>query len=127
MESNNTKAEPIKAKAQFYAVCFAGLQEIAKESGYNLIMHGSMHRDMDLVAVPWIDEPCTHIQLLHRFCKHLGVFVYDDVSHYMPAMLPGGRQTYVINLNRGGKFNGYSDEQWYLDISITPLLINKTE
>jgi hypothetical protein len=39
----------------------------------------------------------------------------------MYSVLPGGRANYVINLNRGGRWNQYLDEQWYIDISFTPL------
>jgi hypothetical protein len=115
--------KPIKPKPHFYAHCFAGLQEIAKEKGYNLLIHGSMNRDMDLVAVPWVDEPSTHADLLMAFTAFLGVpYLTDtnDVPHHF-SLLPGGRSSYIIDLNRGGRFNGYQDEQYYLDISITPL------
>lgn len=112
--------KPIKVKPHFYAVCLEGLQQIAKEMGYNLLMHGSMNRDMDLVAVAWIDEPKTHIELIQAFCDYLGVPKFNDAEHYMYSVLGGGRHSYVINLNRGGKFNGYLDAQYYLDISFTP-------
>ncbi len=117
--------KPIKVKPHFYAHCFYSLSEIAREAGYNLLLHGSMNRDMDLVAVPWIDEPKTHSELLRSFCKHLGVPVSlktDGTEDWMYSVLPGGRHSYIINLNRGGRFNGYLDEEYYLDISITPLL-----
>jgi hypothetical protein len=39
----------------------------------------------------------------------------------MYSVLPGGRHSFVINLNRGGRWNQYLDEQWYIDISFTPL------
>ena len=116
--------KPIKAKPHFYAVCLAGLQQIAVDMGYNLLIHGSMNRDMDLVAVPWIDEPKTHAELLKALCEYLGVRFLTDkdgVPHHL-SILPGGRSAYVIDLNRGGKFNGYLDEQYYIDISITPLV-----
>lgn len=114
------ETKPVKAKPHFYATCLLGLQEIAKENGYNLVIHGSMNRDMDLVAIPWTDDPKPHFELLTAFCEYLGVFAYDDIKYYNFSLLPGGRSSYIINLNRGGKFNGYTDEQWYLDISITP-------
>lgn len=117
--------KPIKAKPHFYAHCFQGLIEIAKAKGYNLLLHGSMNRDLDLVAVPWIDDPATHIELLDSFCEFLGVPLQrdpDDKPAYLYSVLGGGRHSYVINLNRGGRFNGYIDEQYYLDISITPLI-----
>lgn len=124
----DTVDKPIKAKPHFYSVCFQGLQKIARDFGYNLLIHGSMDRDMDLVAVPWINEPKTHLELLEAFSNYLGVPIpidQDNKPHYMYNVLPGGRHSYVINLNRGGKFNSYLDAQYYLDISITPL--NKTQ
>ena len=94
---------------------------IAKDLGYNLLLHGSANRDMDLVAVPWVNEPASHYELLCAFCSHLGVLPYDKAESFGFSMLPGGRYSYIINLNRGGAWNNYFNEEWYLDISITPL------
>ena len=30
------------------------LCDVAREMGYALALHGSMNRDMDLIAVPWV-------------------------------------------------------------------------
>jgi len=120
------QVKPIKAKPHFYAVCLKPMQEIAKEMGYNLIVHGSMDRDLDLVAVPWINEPKPEVELIQKLDRYLKGVQYADesaLSGYMFSVLPGGRHSYVINLNRGGPFNGYADEQYYLDISITPLVL----
>ena len=116
--------KPIKAKPHFYAVCLQPLQEIAKSMGYNLLVHGSMNRDMDLIAVPWIDNPHPEKELIKAFDMYLRGVCYDDGCEergYMYSVLPGGRKSYVINLNRGGNWNNYTDEQYYLDISITPI------
>lgn len=116
--------KPIKAKPHFYSVCLEAMQQIAKDAGYNLLVHGSMNRDLDLVAVAWVDEPKTHIELLDSFCEYLGVpreeKTESNQKPYLHSVLGGGRDSYVINLNRGGKFNGYLDVQYYLDISFTP-------
>jgi hypothetical protein len=124
--TNNPKStKPIKAKPHFYSVCLEGLMNIAKEHGYNLVVHGSMSRDFDLVAIPWIDEPKSHIEMLDAFCEFLGVRIPYTDNHgrdYQYSLLGGGRSSYVINLNRGGRFNGYLDAEYYLDISITPLM-----
>lgn len=112
--------KPIKVKPHFYANCLFELQRIARDLGYNLLIHGSMDRDLDLVAVPWVNEPKSHLELLRGFCDYLGVFAYDDIKYYNFSLLPGDRSSYIINLNRGGKYNGYEDAQYYLDISITP-------
>lgn len=133
-----SEPKPIKARPAFYAHIYTALQGFARELGYNLLIHGSMNRDMDLVAVPWSDEPKSHLELLQTFSKFLngvegGALVNDQFftyeqeeqdileKYYCFSRLPGGRSSYIINLNRGGKFNGYIDEQYYLDISITPL------
>lgn len=119
------ESKPLKAKPHFYAVVFADLQKTAYDRGYNLVLHGSLARDMDLVAIPWVDIPASHYDLLAAFCDYLGVSIPTDASgnpDYLHSVLPGGRHSYVINLNRGGKFNGYLDLEYYLDISITPLV-----
>lgn len=117
--------KPVKAKPYFYSCCLKAMQEIAVEHGYNLLIHGSMNRDMDLVAVAWVDEPKTHVELLDAFSEYLGVprmRTTDGSVPYDFSTLPGGRSTYLINLNRGGRYNNYTDEQYYLDISFTPTI-----
>ena len=118
------ETKPLKPKPQFFALCFVALQEIAKKKGYNLVMHGSFNRDMDLIAIPWTDSPRPEIELIQAFDMHLRGIQYEDVvaeRGYHFSVLPGGRHSYVIHLNRGGYWNMYVDEQYYLDISITPL------
>jgi len=127
-ECQGNSGKPIKAKPHFYAVCLKPMQEIAKGMGYNLIVHGSMDRDLDLVAIPWINEPKSEVELIQTLDVYLKGIRYSDesaLSGYMHSILPGGRHSYVINLNRGGAFNSYTDEQYYLDISITPLVISQ--
>lgn len=116
--------KPAKAKPAFYALCYQELQAIARDMGYNLLLHGSMDRDMDLVAVAWVDKPMPHTEVLNAFCKALGVNPPKNklgFNEYLFKKLPAGRSGYIINLNRGGKFNGYFDQQMYLDISFTPI------
>lgn len=110
------------------------MQAIAKEYGYNLVIHGSMAHDLDLIAVPWVDDPRPEEELIARLGleisgKNTPVSVIREV--YMYKELPGGRHSYVINLNRGGygrNENGdidptafTPDPEWYIDISVTPL------
>lgn len=114
--------KPIAAKPALYAIYYEPLKLIAAGCGYNLLIHGSLNRDMDLVAVPWQNSPSSHLELLHGFCDYFGVTKLDDAKDYMHNVLPGGRDAYVINLNRG-KFSEHHDPQYYVDISITPLVI----
>lgn len=118
------KEKPIKAKPVFYACCYEPLKDIAKEMGYNLLINGSLNRDMDLVAIPWVNEPKPMIDVVIAFDKYLRGTHYEETCAergYMYSVLAGGRHSFVINLNRGGHWNQYLDEQWYVDISFTPL------
>lgn len=119
--AHEKKPKPIKARPHFYSTCLPEMQEISMGCGYNLIAHGSMNRDLDLVAIPWTDEPEDHFTLLCKLEKFLKGVQQSSISGYNGSLLPGGRMTYHIDLNRGGRYNNYLDEQWYLDISITPL------
>jgi len=117
--------KPVKAKPAFYALCYQKLQSVARDMGYNLLIHGSMDRDMDLVVVAWIDNPKPHIEVLNAFSEALGVNPIKNklgFNDYLFKKLPAGRSSYIINLNRGGLFNGFFDEQMYLDISFTPTI-----
>lgn len=40
-----------------YAAMYADLAEVCRKHGYALTIHGSLARDFDVVAVPWIEEP----------------------------------------------------------------------
>lgn len=118
------KEKPIKAKPVFYACCYEPLKVIAKEMGYNLLINGSLNRDMDLVAIAWSDEPKPMKEVVVAFDKYLRGIHYAEESiesGYMYSVLPGGRHSFVINLNRGGRWNQYLDEQWYVDVCFTPL------
>ncbi len=47
-----------------YAYYLGLLQDKAREMGYNLVLHGSLNRDCDLIAIPWTNEPQPHFELI---------------------------------------------------------------
>jgi hypothetical protein len=49
--------KPKPNNAPTYMCLYPGLAEIARANGYALAVHGSLARDMDLIAVPWIESP----------------------------------------------------------------------
>ena len=118
------KEKPLHVKPTFYSYCYESLKEIAKEYGYNLVLHGSMNRDLDLIAIPWVDEPKDEVDMLIAFQEYLCGFKTINATKdtFCFSVLPGGRNSYVISMNRVGKWNNYIDEQYYVDISITPLI-----
>jgi len=118
--------KPIKAKPALFCFFYEDIKIIAKEYGYNLVLHGSMNRDLDLIAIPWVDEPKDEFEMIKAFERHFFGRDSDYKEHYLHSVLPGGRNSYVINLNRGGKWNEYHDPEYYIDISVTPLLPKQT-
>ncbi len=120
MKGKNGK--PIRVKPGMYAIFFTQMKAIAEDYGYNLLLNGSLDRDMDLVAVPWVDKPQDEQEMIKDFQKYLKGIVTlmsDNKVHY--TVLPGNRHAYVIELNRGdrhGEWTRFEDEEYYLDISV---------
>ena len=119
-------SKPIKVKPGMYALFFERLKQIAKEYGYNLVLHGSMDRDLDLIAIPWVDNPGSKLSMVIDFQEYLTGKIPDNAKkeHFSHSILPGGRDSYVIHLNLGdksGEWNRFENEQYYIDLSITPL------
>lgn len=116
--------KPTHAKPSLYAYYFLALKEIALEYGYNLVLHGSLNRDLDLIAIPWQEEVKDEFEMINALSKYLTGKISDYKTHYLYSELPAGRHSYVINLNRGGyqgKDDQYVDDpQYYIDVSVTP-------
>jgi hypothetical protein len=125
------------AKPQLYAYYFLQLKEVAKDYGYNLVVHGSLNRDLDLIAIPWVNDPKPDLELVRALAECLGGKVMSkgiegQTNPYISS-LPGGRVNYVIDLNRGGykkndqgeivePFEFTADPEYYIDISVTPFV-----
>lgn len=115
----NTSKKPTHAKPSLYAYYFYYLKEIAVEYGYNLVLHGSLNRDLDLIAIPWEEKIGNVDEMIEEFAKFMGGLVMEQ-SEESKHCFPHGRVSYVINLNRAGKWNNYQDAKYYIDISVTP-------
>ena len=123
--------KPKHIKPGLYAIIYEQLKDIAKEYGYNLVVHGSMNRDLDLIAIPWDDHCCfTKEQIMIKdFQEYLtGNAFHKSNGEISYKILPGGRHGYIIELNRGnkhGEWVRFEDCQYYLDISVVPLYLIK--
>src|ERR1700749_1699033 len=95
--------KPIHVKPSLYAYYFLQLKEIALKYGYNLVLHGSLNRDLDLIAIPWEKTIGSHTEMVQEFADALGGYIltnsvpnpklYSEHQH--------GRMIYIININRG--------------------------
>jgi hypothetical protein len=89
---------------------FTMLARIAQEHGYCLALHGSMIRDLDVVAVPWVSKCSPVGVLVDSLCSALGGFMDDGVPLGGADQRAHGRLTYRLRLNAG----------LYVDLSVVP-------
>lgn len=98
-----------KAFPALYCQLFPELVEIANFKGWALAIHGSIQRDLDLVAVPWVESASPEQELVDAFVEQLaGVLAQHRAGTAAPK--PHGRRAYTIIL-RGGAF---------IDLSVMP-------
>lgn len=81
-----------------YCAVWPDLVPLAKELGYALMVHGSLARDLDLVAVPWVEEasdPAVLAEAIRaKFDSWTGVAKLDETT----CDKPHGRMGCLINL-----------------------------
>lgn len=82
------------------------------ENGYALALHGSMGRDLDLVAIPWTDEAVAAEELVERIRELVDGFIVDHPDHpeTNPTHKPHGRLAWAIHVGAGA----------YIDLSVMP-------
>lgn len=84
------------------------LVEVARANGYALALHGSLQRDLDLIAVPWAEAAVSPVELI----RALGQVFDLEPNHPIdkPGKKPHGRLSWTLPLWWGA----------YLDISVMP-------
>lgn len=55
--------------AIFWVFRFPELREAAAECGWALGVHGSVHHDLDLMAMPWVEDHTTADELAERLAE----------------------------------------------------------
>lgn len=102
-----------------YAVLYPALVLIARKHGYALAVHGSMARDFDLIAVPWIADAGDPFQMVEEMKEAVhGVYTHHEFDHLlsngsMTSKLHG-RMAWSIHLTDKGAFGPY------IDLSVMP-------
>lgn len=121
--------KPIHAKPSLYAFYFDVIKEIGLQYGYNIVLHGSMNRDLDLIAIPWQEQIGDKMEMLDRIAEAIGGHILFETEEDRKKFREKfhGRQCYVININRTIKakvqgmiteFEEHNDPQYYIDISV---------
>jgi len=116
----------IRRAHKLVAILLPALREVARRHGYALAVHGSLERDIDLLAVPWRDgafDADTLARAIHAACEAVmgcavGPAGWTASAKWEPppgslpnpAHKPHGRRAWSIHLGGGP----------YLDLSIMP-------
>lgn len=91
--------------APAYVAFYPLLTEIAREHGYALAIHGSVNSDMDLIAVPWVDDAKSVKELIEAIStyasKVMSVMFKDPIVLHGPEHKPFGRMAYTIQIGNG--------------------------
>lgn len=96
------------------------LRAIAWDHGYALAVHGTVRRDIDLVAVPWIEHAASEGALMRALVAEVGRYTearvrrVDEARDYCRLERPHGRVGYAVHLT--WDFGAGP----YLDISVMP-------
>lgn len=94
-----------------YATYYGIMKTIAEKYGYAIALHGTMTRDLDLIAIPWIDEPKSIIDMMHEFNDQIGES-RTGRPYTSTENKPHGRVAYTLATGGGG----------YIDLSVMPTL-----
>ncbi|MFA4971819.1 MAG: hypothetical protein WC683_04350 [bacterium] len=97
----------------FYSFYYTALAATARRYGYALALHGSMQRDLDMIAVPWTDKAVSAERLIEVLRTRHGLFKGQPAG----AKMPHGRRCWSL------MFGGHA----YADISVLPRRKAKAE
>jgi hypothetical protein len=86
------------------------IRALAKEIGYAIAVHGSLERDLDLIAAPWSEMALTrnYSEVMHHIASGLGGKVIEI------QVKPLGRRACTIQMN------GYYKP---IDLSVMPFIV----
>ncbi len=109
------RRKPVSYPAAAYAFIVPLAQGIARPLGYCVSVHGSMNRDLDLLATPWTEEAVS-AHLLHKaLFEAFNPYTMDKASHEFhtrPEKKPHGRLAWTILLL----------DSCHIDLSVMPRL-----
>lgn len=106
---NARKAEHCTAH---YVEMIGAIRGVADRLGYAIGVHGSLARDIDLIAVPWTQD-CETAERLAKGVEAIAhAFIPEHMRHptQPPTARPHGRLTWTIHLEGGP----------WIDLSVMP-------
>ena len=101
-----------------YVECLPICRDVARQHGYAIGFHGSGQRDLDLIAVPWIETVSPVNVLVGAICNAVDGYIVSyaevedgDEVRKNPVHRPHGRLAWSIHI-------GALSDNLYIDISV---------
>lgn len=102
----------------FYAVTYAELRLVAKKHGYALALHGSLRTDLDIVAIPWVEDCSDEETLVKAIVEACGGAISPNSGN--PGIKSHGRHAWTILLMGCSATVPTSERATYVDLSVMP-------
>lgn len=80
----------------YAAAMYPDLARIFVDHGYALAAHGSLARDFDLIAIPWVDKPSTHDVVIDAILSKFAIEIIGE-----PTCKPHGRVSHSLSVGFG--------------------------
>ena len=101
----------------YYLKIIPVIRQVARDLGYAIGVHGTLSKDLDLIAVPWTVGQSNHLDLLESI--QMVIAGYKGLDHkrektddpYIAQDMPHGRRSYII----------WIGVHAHIDIAITPV------
>ena len=106
MDTFGPKVRPIA-----YVCHLPRITALAREYGYAIAVHGSLQRDLDLIAVPWSEVATDDETLVLAIARMVGGFILD---HERAMAKPHGRKAWTIHMGAG----------LWIDLGVMPRIPN---
>lgn len=87
------------SSAPAYAAMYHEIAEVVRRHGYALAIHGSLQRDFDLIAIPWIDSPSSPDSVISALTTEFSLKPVGEVG-----VKPHGRRVWTLSCGWGECF-----------------------
>ena len=97
-------------RAATYAMLYPRLREVARGHGYALALHGTLQKDLDVLACPWVEEASSPEALAEALRELIGGEFAGGPENRGTTKPHGRRAWTILLLGSAG----------YVDLSVTP-------
>jgi len=95
-------------RASFYASIYDDIRNAAMDCGWALGLHGSLSSDMDIMAMPWVEDAKPVEEMIDAIINCFTDNPFNNISRKLYYNKPNGRVVYTIHIWK----------DWYLDINV---------